>query len=669
MSRKILIVTASKAQLPLINRAKELGLFVVATDSDANAPGLKAADVAEVINTLDPEAVLAVARRHAVDAVVTEQTDVAVPTVALVAERMGLRGIGVEVARKASHKYDMRRACAAAGVPTPKFVSCRTLDDARRAADEIEYPVIVKPVDNQSSKGVTKVKTPAELEAAVNEALRNTRSGEFLVEELMLGTEAAVDAFVDGDTVTTLGICDKTKCPPPYSFDMRLIFPGRFDAAILDELRRANEAVLRAVGIRMGITHGEYIVTPRGVRLIEIAARGCGARVATDLLPAMTGADLLGARLRQALGEPPGLEVTRTLAGVLDFIVLPPGRALRVGPADEARAVPGVVGVEISVREGQEWNVIKSGDARHGYVLAVGETSAVALEAATTARGNGVVRRGGAGVRAPGLRSGLLDSLTHVTPDGRWFNSDRDASEERLLREMDDVGVERAVVVALAGYISNDFVFDVCRRRADRLIPGGSFNPAAYADPKQAAAAVRAELGSSQVKIIKLHPRLGKYDPLDPRCSAVLEEIATWTDPPLIWFCTLFYTAGVPTQKPMVATIRDIVVRFPTLTFVLLHGGGPSILELAEAVRGCENAIVDISFTLYRYADSSVWLDLKYLARNFDRRTIYGSDFPERGLRESYAHLERLTMDIEADAKARLGGGNLARLLASKGLS
>jgi hypothetical protein len=74
------------------------------------------------------------------------------------------------------------------------------------------------------------------------------------------------------------------------------------------------------------------------------------------------------------------------LSGVLDFIVLPPGRARRVAGADEARAVPGVVGVELSVKEGQEWRAIKSGDMRHGYILAVGETPDLALATAQTAR-------------------------------------------------------------------------------------------------------------------------------------------------------------------------------------------------------------------------------------------------------------------------------------------
>src|ERR1041384_2030081 len=97
----------------------------------------------------------------------------------------------------------------------------------------------------------------------------------------------------------------------------------------------------------------------------------------------------------------------------------------------------------------------------------------------------------------------ILDSLTHITPDGRWFNTALDASESRLLREMDDTGVEKAVVVALAGAIPNDFVLEACRRHAARLIPGASFNPAAHATPRAAAIAVRQELQATPFGILK----------------------------------------------------------------------------------------------------------------------------------------------------------------------
>ena len=182
---RILVVTASRQQLPLIRRARELGLFVVATDRESTAPGLAAADVGEVVDTLDVKAVLDVALRYRPSAVVTEQTDVAVLTVARVAEAMKLRGIGVDVARAATHKYEMRLRCRAAGIPSPEFRLCRTFDDALHAVNEIGLPVILKPVDNQASRGVTKVTSLDSLEAAFGSAKLHSRTGEILVEQLM----------------------------------------------------------------------------------------------------------------------------------------------------------------------------------------------------------------------------------------------------------------------------------------------------------------------------------------------------------------------------------------------------------------------------------------------------------------------------------------------------
>jgi predicted TIM-barrel fold metal-dependent hydrolase len=257
----------------------------------------------------------------------------------------------------------------------------------------------------------------------------------------------------------------------------------------------------------------------------------------------------------------------------------------------------------------------------------------------------------------------IIDSLTHVTPDGRWFNTSHDAREARLLREMDAAGVERAVVVALAGFIPNEFVFDVCARHPGRLIAGASFNPAAHATPQAAAGEFRAELRGAPFRVLKLHPRLNRYDPLDPRVAAVLEELAGWHEHKLVWLDTLFYHAGGRLRKPPVDTLHELVSCHPDLTFVLLHAGGPWMLQLAWAIRECANAWLDASFTLRRYQGSSVAVDLAYLLRTFDRRMTSGSDFPEIGIGEAVADLRALGAGLPDDKTANVLGRNLATLL------
>lgn len=257
----------------------------------------------------------------------------------------------------------------------------------------------------------------------------------------------------------------------------------------------------------------------------------------------------------------------------------------------------------------------------------------------------------------------VIDSLVHVTADGRWFHTAHDASESRLLREMDSAGVDHAVVVALAGHIANDYVSQVCRRHADRLVPCASFDPAAHSDAASAASGFRRDFDAGAFRALKLHPRLNGYDPLDPRCLAVLEEHASRPQPAPIWLDTLFHRPGVSLQRPVAESIRELAVRFPQLTFVMLHGGGTWLLHVAEAIRDCPNVYLDFSFTASRYAGSSVEQDLRYLLKTFDRRMIFGSDFPEYGILAAKQLFDRLSDGLPPEKCANILGTNLARIL------
>jgi predicted TIM-barrel fold metal-dependent hydrolase len=226
-------------------------------------------------------------------------------------------------------------------------------------------------------------------------------------------------------------------------------------------------------------------------------------------------------------------------------------------------------------------------------------------------------------------------------------------------------GVEKAIVVALAGYISNDFVAEVCFQYPKQLIPCASFDPSVSTNANNISQAFRAELKDSPFRLLKLHPRLNRYDPLDGRCLAVLDEISSWNKPFVVFLDTLFYNKHVTLSKSLVDTIHELVVRYSTLTFVLLHGGGSWCFSVAESIRDCSNCYLDLSWTLHTYSDSSVRNDIYSLAKRFDKRMVVGSDFPEISIKEMLLSCDRVFFDLDSNKKANIMGRNLEALIAS----
>ena len=257
----------------------------------------------------------------------------------------------------------------------------------------------------------------------------------------------------------------------------------------------------------------------------------------------------------------------------------------------------------------------------------------------------------------------IIDANAHATADGKWFNTDHDASLDRLLREMDAAGVDRAVVTGIPGYLSTSEVLRVTSEHPERLIPVGAFDPSRFSSCEQAVSGARDTLRDRGIVGFKLHPRLNRYDPLEQHCLAVLDEISTWPQVPLVWICTFLHGPGIILKKPSVETLCELAVRFPAVNFVFVHGGGPDLLRLATAARSLPNTHFDLSYTMTRFAGSSVTLDLQYLFKTFDERLLFGSDFPEVGVPDATFAFSSLTQEIPQESIANISGQNLLRLI------
>ncbi len=391
--KTVLFVGAGRHQRRALERARELGLRTVAVDRDADAPGLAVADVAEVVDFADIDAVTEVGRRHAVDGVLTVSADRAVPVVAAVAEDLGLPGIGRETAYLMTHKIAMRRRLAELGVAQPEFAAVRTLHEAQLALETVGLPAVLKPANTGGQRGLFLLQFADELETHLHAALAESPTQEAIIERYHDGLELNGLAIAREGHVTPLTLSDRLR-PPGVGFGVGWIhvYPTTLFA---DALAEAEDVVVRAVhalGLRNGIAFPQLLASEDGVRVIEVAARIPGGEMARLALHA-TGIDLVEIAYRQALGESvPDELVTprfqRPLA--IRFLTaepgpLPAGRVRRIGSLEKVLAFPGVVEADTYLSVGETINPVRLDGDRRGYVIATGDTNFEALERAEAA--------------------------------------------------------------------------------------------------------------------------------------------------------------------------------------------------------------------------------------------------------------------------------------------
>ncbi len=394
MEGTVLFVGAGRHQRRAIKRAQELGLRVVAVDRNAEALGLGEADVAEVVDFMDVDAVAEAGRKHSVDGVLTVSADRAVPVVAAVAERLGLPGIGTETAHLMTHKVAMRTRLAEAGVPQPRYAAVRSIHEAHAAIEAVGLPAVLKPADSGGQRGVFRIETRDDLDAHLHSALAESPTEEAILESYHEGLELNGLAIAREGGVAPLTLSDRLR-PPGIGFGVGWIhvYPSRLFSDPLAAAEQAVVSTVHALGLRDGIAFPQLIVGEDDrPYVIECAARIPGGQMA-DLAWHAVGVDLVEIALRQALGlEIPDELVTprfqRPLA--IRFLTaepgpLPTGRVRAVGPLDKVLAFPGVVQADVFLQEGEVIRPVRLDGDRRGYVIAIGDTNVEALERAEAA--------------------------------------------------------------------------------------------------------------------------------------------------------------------------------------------------------------------------------------------------------------------------------------------
>ena len=302
--KKIMILGGDKNQLPLIKKAKELGLYVILCDFRDNVQGIALSDVHYQINTLNPELLIKVGERERPDGILTNSEPTFI-SMAITADKLGLLCLSLESVKLYKNKFLMREFCREHGLLSPRYKYCKNVEEALGFFNEIHKKCIIKPLDNSASRGVFSVNGENDIILHFDQCIAASSADNpaIIIEEYITGTEFTIDGIMTSKGHRCLAVSEKKHYEYNENVACQLLFDNRNDKFDYDQLRKINDYLVNLTNIPFGLTHAEYKYCNGKFYLIEIQARGGGNFIATDIVPYISGVDSYKEQLRWAVGD------------------------------------------------------------------------------------------------------------------------------------------------------------------------------------------------------------------------------------------------------------------------------------------------------------------------------------------------------------------------------
>ena len=315
---------------------------------------------------VDAAAILGALERSGVraDGVLTFWEDSACEA-ARVAAALGLPGNPPEAVDSARSKVRTRELSARLGLPTPKALRVRSLDELFAAADEVGFPAVVKPEFGAEAMGCVRVDGFESL-PGVYKLVRGVVTPEYntifragsdlLLEQYLDGVEFDVDLVLQDGECVFASVSQNWPTAEPSFQETGLHLPPDHDKKAVAGLVDLSVRTVQSFGFRRGVLHVEGKCTSRGPRVVEVNSRMGGGRI-HQMVEAVWGVDLIDAQLRSCLDLPQTLTPSRKpRCAVVDAFVYAPatGRLAAIPFAQVAPATDIDVELDIFGQIGQE---------------------------------------------------------------------------------------------------------------------------------------------------------------------------------------------------------------------------------------------------------------------------------------------------------------------------
>lgn len=347
---KLLVIGAGIGQVSLVKLAKSMGLYV-AVVSPKGYPAIEYADELFECDTYDYERIVDFAHKNNFNAVTSDQNDLLMPSVAYVAEKLGLPGNTFEQTNYYCDKIKFRTICKKIGIPIPAYIK---IVDSSIPEFKMDMPWIVKPSDSQSSIGISKINTMDEYKSATEYAISKSKHHKAILEQFFSGDEIVCEGFVYQGKYYHLLFGDRRYFNGTF-IPSQTLFPSEINVSIKKKILDFENAIAREINPSFGIIHSEYLLNKETgeICMVESAIRGGGVYTSSHLVPLSTGIDITKLLIRCALGQVSKTDVEHVFenrkCGASAYIcfTLPEGIVTEIRGFENVARIKGVVMCDI----------------------------------------------------------------------------------------------------------------------------------------------------------------------------------------------------------------------------------------------------------------------------------------------------------------------------------
>jgi formate-dependent phosphoribosylglycinamide formyltransferase (GAR transformylase) len=296
-----MILGAGPYQLPGIKKAISMGFYVISVDNNPESIGHKYSTRFVNCSTVDEKGVLKAAREFNVDGIVTFASDVAVPTVGFVVDRLGLPGAGLSVSNVMTNKAKFRKFQRENKLNHPNFIIAKRLEDIKEQIERLTFPLLFKPVDTSGSRGIRLIKEadPGSYADAFDHAKMYSRSKTVCVEEYVNGIDVSGDGFLSNGRLAFAAITKKYKS----GF---VVTGHRLPTGLSVEEQNRVFAEVAKTCATIGYTEGpldfDARITNDDVTILELSPRLGGNGIPMIIERAM-GVDLISSAIQLCIGD------------------------------------------------------------------------------------------------------------------------------------------------------------------------------------------------------------------------------------------------------------------------------------------------------------------------------------------------------------------------------